>query len=189
MVKHCTVNTTISSSNLDESVCMYILCLIFIFLFMFELFNGLAATVASGILPPIQCILWLIILFITTGIILFQDGAETIGILYVLIYVGAIAILFLFIVSLIDTDEIEDDNDVDSSNEASPWLWVLLTIIIVPFINIEERVFIESEQHITTMFNELEIIGTVLYTEYALLLIIIGIILILSVIGAIAITK
>jgi NADH:ubiquinone oxidoreductase subunit 6 (subunit J) len=44
-------------------------------------------------------------------------------------------------------------------------------------------------EEVINTFNELVIVGTQLYTEYAILLLITGIILILSVIGAIAITK
>lgn len=102
------------------------------------------------------------------------------GILYILIYVGAIAILFLFILSLLKIDYRNQGN-------ISPLIITILMICLIPLDLTYETYGIISE--IDNSWNELVIVGNQLYTEYAILLVITGVILILSVIGAIAITK
>jgi NADH:ubiquinone oxidoreductase subunit 6 (subunit J) len=102
------------------------------------------------------------------------------GILYILVYVGAIAILFLFILSLLKID-------YHPSDKLSYSLLGFLAIIFLPldlFSNING-----IAETISFTSNELYIIGNLFYTDYSILLIIIGIVLILSIIGAIGITK
>lgn len=145
-----------------------------------NLISGLSSLLAIGLLSPVQSILWLIILFTSTAICLYSQGYALMGILYILIYVGAIAILFLFILSLLKIDYTPQGN-------ISPLVITLLSISLIPLDLTYETYGIVME--IEDVWNELIVVGNQLYTEYAILLIITGLILILSVIGAIAITK
>lgn len=158
-----------------------------------NLISGLSSLLAIGILTPVQSILCLIILFVSTAICLYSQGFVLMGILYILIYVGAIAILFLFILSLLKIDA----PSPKGYHTISP---LLLTLIIITFIpldllygNPSSNIGLENSYGIVigieNTWNELVVVGDQLYTEYAILLIITGLILILSVIGAIAITK
>ena len=124
------------------------------------LISGISSILAIGLLSPVQSIVCLIVLFVSAAISLYSNGFVLMGILYVLIYVGAIAILFLFILSLLNTYGI-----VENVNIAYPFNSLL-----------------DWDLELTT-------VGSLLYTEYAIPMILIGLILILSVIGAIAITK
>lgn len=145
-----------------------------------NLISGISSLLAIGILTPVQSILCLIILFLSTAICLYNQGFILMGILYILIYVGAIAILFLFILSLLKIDYTPQGN-------ISPLIITMLIIILIPLDLMYDSLGIVT--NVDNVYNELVIVGNQLYTEYAILLIIIGIILILSVIGAIAITK
>ena len=62
-----------------------------------SLISGIASILAIGLLSPVQSILALILLFVTVAINLYTSGYVLMGILYILVYVGAIAILFLLI--------------------------------------------------------------------------------------------
>lgn len=145
-----------------------------------NLISGISSLLAIGLLSPVQSILWLIILFTSTAICLYSQGFVLMGILYILIYVGAIAILFLFILSLLKID-------YTPQGKISPLVITLLSISLIPLDLTYETYGIVME--IEDVWNELVVVGNQLYTEYAILLIITGLILILSVIGAIAITK
>lgn len=145
-----------------------------------NMISGISSILAISILTPVQSILCLIILFVSTAICLYSQGFVLMGILYVLIYVGAIAILFLFILSLLKIDYIPE-------NKISPLIITILIICLIPLDLTYETFGIVMDKE--TVWNELVIVGNQLYTEYSILLIITGIILILSVIGAIAITK
>ena len=145
-----------------------------------NLISGISSLLAIGILTPVQSILCLIILFVSTAICLYSQGFVLMGILYVLIYVGAIAILFLFILSLLKIE-------YTALGTISPFIVTLLAICLIPLdITYETYGIVTQIENVT---DELVIVGNQLYTEYAILLILTGIILILSVIGAISITK
>ena len=145
-----------------------------------NLISGISSLLAIGILTPVQSILCLIILFVRTAICLYSQGFVLMGILYVLIYVGAIAILFLFILSLLKIE-------YTPQGTITPLIVTLLAICLIPLdITYETYGIVTQIENVT---DELVIVGNQLYTEYAILLILTGIILILSVIGAISITK
>lgn len=145
-----------------------------------KLISGISSLLALGMLTPVQSILCLIVLFVSTAISLYSEGFILMGILYVLIYVGAIAILFLFILSLLNIE-------YKPQGSMKP---IIITILLVSLIPLD----LSYETYgITTEFNlindELWVVGVQFYTEYAILLLITGLILIISVIGAISITK
>jgi NADH:ubiquinone oxidoreductase subunit 6 (subunit J) len=90
-----------------------------------NLISGISSLLAIGILTPVQSILCLIILFVSTAICLYSQGYILMGILYILIYVGAIAILFLFILSLLKIDYRNQGN-------ISPLIITILMICLIP---------------------------------------------------------
>lgn len=142
--------------------------------------SGISSILAIGLLSPVQSILCMVILFVSTAFSLYSYGFELMGILYILVYVGAIAILFLFILSLLKIE-------YHPSNKLSYTLLGFLSILFLPldiFTNIDG-----IAETVTFTSNELQIIGNLFYTDYSILLIIIGIILILSIIGAIGLTR
>lgn len=145
-----------------------------------NIISGISSLLAIGLLSPVQSILWLIILFISTAVCLYNQGFMLMGILYILIYVGAIAILFLFILSLLKID-------YTPQGKISPLIVTLLTISLIPLDLTYETYGIIMG--IENVWNELIVVGNQFYTEYSILLIITEIILILSVIGAIAVTR
>lgn len=145
-----------------------------------NLISGISSLLAIGILTPVQSILCLIVLFVSTAICLYSQGYVLMGILYILIYVGAIAILFLFILSLLKIDYRNQGN-------ISPLVITIIMVCLIPLDLSYETYGIITE--VDSVWNELVVVGNQLYTEYAILLVITGVILILSVIGAIAITK
>ena len=143
-----------------------------------SLISGIASILAIGLLSPVQSILALILLFVTVAINLYTSGYVLMGILYILVYVGAIAILFLFILSLLNIE-------YKPTGGMHPLVIVLILIPLIP-LDIAFEPIVES---VSTTYNELSIVGTLFYSEYAPMLVIIGIILIVSVIGAIAMTR
>ncbi len=68
-----------------------------------------AVTVASAILVifarnPVHSVLWLIVAFFNAAGLMLMVGAEFIALLLVIVYVGAVAVLFLFVVMMLDID-------------------------------------------------------------------------------------
>src|SRR5690349_23333942 len=68
-----------------------------------------ALTVLSGVLVvmsrnPVHSVLWLILAFFNAAGLMVLAGAEFIAMLLVIVYVGAVAVLFLFVVMMLDID-------------------------------------------------------------------------------------
>ena len=68
-----------------------------------------AMTIASAVLVifarnPVHSVLWLILAFFNAAGLMLMTGAEFIALLLVIVYVGAVAVLFLFVVMMLDID-------------------------------------------------------------------------------------
>nr|QMQ98343.1 Nad6 [Metschnikowia drakensbergensis] len=154
---------------------------------MLNLISGLSSILAMGILTPVQSILWLIILFVSTAMSLYNDNYMLMGMLYMLMYVGAMAMLFLFILSLLKMEYMPQGN-------MSPLMMTLMCVCFMPLDIMSNPQLVMGEYNSIMMelnetFNELMVVGNQFYTEYAMLLMMTGLMLMLSVVGAMAMTK
>ena len=157
----------------------------------------------------IVSIIYLISLYINVSIYLYFTGLGVMGLLYILVYVGAIAILFLFILSLINL-KISELSVTSNKQDIICILIILITLIYISnyVLNVEsindiislnnndligESVEIYNVLNINwndlSSYSELKIIGELLYTQYSITMLIIGLILLLAIIGVIIITK
>lgn len=157
----------------------------------------------------IVSIIYLISLYINVSIYLYFTGLGVMGLLYILVYVGAIAILFLFILSLINL-KISELSVTSNKQDIIFILIILITLIYISnyVLNVEsindiislnnndligESVEIYNVLNINwndlSSYSELKIIGELLYTQYSITMLIIGLILLLAIIGVIIITK
>ena len=60
---------------------------------------------------PISSVFWLVVAFVNAALLLLLLGIEFIPILFIIVYVGAIAILFLFVVMLLNIKLVELDQN------------------------------------------------------------------------------
>lgn len=168
---------------------------------------------------PIISVLFLIGLFVNMSVLLILVGYNFIGLSYILVYVGAVSILFLFILMLINIriSEIisETDNDIPLAiltvmlfyyiiGQVLPFNLVdksILTYLSNSFLdniqindnqyfNFEQIVYASSKSWDSSLVDITQIssIGNIMYTSYAIWLIIVSIILLLAMIGSIVIT-
>nr|QMQ98313.1 Nad6 [Metschnikowia sp. 03-147.1] len=145
-----------------------------------NMMSGLSSLLAMGLLSPVQSMLWLMMLFVSTAMSLYNQDFMLMGILYMLMYVGAIAMLFLFMLSLLKMDYMPQGN-------VSPLMMTLLCVCFMPLdltYNYNGMII-----ELNDTINELMVVGNQFYTEYAMLLIMTGLMLMLSVVGAMAITR
>lgn len=147
---------------------------------------------------PIVSILYLIGLFLSIASYLIIIGISFIGLSYLLVYVGAVSILFLFILMLIN---VRISELLSETGNSIP----LVIIIALSFSSVLQNllfsstfVFKDSAKvlFITTSSwdgnlienNHITSIGNVMYTNYSIWLIITSVILLLAMVGAIVIT-
>lgn len=146
----------------------------------------------------IYSVLFLVLSFITSASILFLFECEFIALMFITIYVGAIAVLFLFVVMMLDIKTIYFTKDTLKYFPFGSFIGFvfLIEILLVvsrnfkinPYQNSLLSNFYVNWFDKIDSFTDLEAIGQVLYTYYVLQFLIAGIILLLAVIGSVVLT-
>ena len=137
---------------------------------------------------PVHSVMFLILTFFSAAGLFILMGAEFIALLLVMVYVGAVAVLFLFVVMMLDVDFVELKQG---------FLQYLPAGIIVAFILLAEMILVGAAyfagdgRRVVVPEGEatnLERFGEVLYTQYAGAFEAAGLILLVAMIGAIVLT-
>ena len=155
-----------------------------------------ALTIASAILVifarnPVHSVLWLIVAFFNAAGLMLLVGAEFIAMLLVIVYVGAVAVLFLFVVMMLDIDFAELRAGFVSYLPFGLLIALVLLAEIVLGIGLWSAGPIELAQRAAPANPELsniQAIGGILYTRYIFLFEAAGIVLLVAMIGAIVLT-
>ena len=148
---------------------------------------------------PIVSVLYLIMLFSCISGYLIFLGINFIGLSYLLVYVGAVSILFLFILMLIN---IRVSELISNTNNNIPLAILVILALFIPYNSLSPYTKTNLNYDITSIFfvssnnwdnNIVDIIditsiGNVMYTNYSIWLIITSIILLLAMVGSIIIT-
>jgi len=173
---------------------------------LFSIISGILVIISRN---PIVSVLYLIGLFLNISIYLILIGLNFIGLSYLLVYIGAVSILFLFILMLIDVRVSELHHNTNNS------LYLSIIIALIFYINVgsiipfsintggllyeslydiisyeyESISYVVSNSWDGTISETHDIIniGNILYTNFSIWLIISSLILLLAMVGAIII--
>ncbi len=139
---------------------------------------------------PVHSVLWLITAFVgATGLFVLL-GAEFIAMLLMIVYVGAVAVLFLFVVMMLDVDFAELKAGMAQYLPVGLLIGVILLIelgLIFGTWATADGVAVLAQPMVGEVPNT-EALGRVIYTEYLLLFQLAGLILLVAMIGAIVLT-
>jgi len=133
---------------------------------------------------PVRSVMWLIATFFTTAGLFVLIGAEFIAMLLIVVYVGAVAVLFLFVVMMLDVDSVELKQGFLSY---LPIGALIALGLLAELILVTTATWGTAEPVTPTRFGAEEI-GLVLYDEYLFVFQAAGIVLLLAMIGAIVLT-
>ena len=169
------------------------------FLFYFFSFSLiLSSLMVISVQNAVHSVLFLVLSFISSASLLFLLECEFIALLFIMIYVGAIAVLFLFVVMMLDTKIVNIKKDLVKYFPFGSLIGILFSFEVFLLIskNFTSNSYINSVLYNfhTNWFDkldtltELESIGQILYTNYVLQFLIAGNILLLSAIGAVSLT-
>ena len=164
-----------------------------VFAFTFYLFA--VSTVAGGLMTvvsrnPVHSVLWLILAFLSSAGLFVTLGAEFVAMLLIIVYVGAVAVLFLFVVMMLDVDFAELKAEM---TKYLP-LGLLIGVVILMQLALALGVWGFSdgvEGRIAAPTGDLDntrALGMLLYDKYILLFQLSGLILLVAMIGAIVLT-
>lgn len=160
----------------------------------FYLFAGVLVASAFMVIAsrnPVHSVLFLILCFVNAAGLFILIGAEFLGLILVVVYVGAVAVLFLFVVMMLDVDFVE---------LRQGFLQYLPIGVLVGVIFLAELVLVVGSwatsstlattplpQAATGLTNTQQL-GRVLYTDYVYFFQAAGFVLLVAMIGAIVLT-
>ena len=135
---------------------------------------------------PVNSVLFLVLAFLNSTFLFILIGAEFVGIILAIVYIGAVAILFLFVVMMLD---IQITSLVLNVKRYTPLAVLFAGIILAEIIYLSVFKSNNPSLNLISKYeNNTEQIGNVLYTDYFLEFQLSGIVLLLAMIGAIVLT-
>ena len=166
-----------------------------IFFFIFSFVAIIAAVMVTVSKNTVHSVFFLILDFISVSCLFIMIGAEFLGMMMLIVYVGAVAVLFLFVVMMLNVAQ--QNNPLINSNENSSHIPVGLIISLIIFFeliiviggwkfkpDLATSVSLLVDQNVTNTHS----IGSVLYTDYIHVFQLSGMILLVAMIGAIVLT-
>ena len=160
-----------------------------LFFFLFSSITVLSAIAVISSRNPVHSVLFLILAFVNSAGLFVLAGAEFLAMILLIVYVGAVAVLFLFVVMMLNINLEEIKTQVKKYFYSGLFVGlVLLAELFFSFSNLDlirnKNIPITKDDNLTNS----HLIGSVMYTEYIHLFQISGVILLLSMIGAIVLT-
>ena len=158
----------------------------------FYLFATLTIASALAVIfarNPVHSVLWLIVAFFNAAGLMLLLGAEFIAMLVVIVYVGAVAVLFLFVVMMLDIDfaQLRRGFTANLPFGIIIALVLLAEIVVALFARQAGPAFAGHEVAAATQPN-IVAIGQLLYSRYLFAFELAGLILLVAMIGAIVLT-
>jgi NADH-quinone oxidoreductase subunit J len=157
-----------------------------------------AVTVLAGLMVttsrnPVHSVLWLILAFLSSAGLFVLLGAEFVAMLLIIVYVGAVAVLFLFVVMMLDVDFAELKGEMVKYMP----LGMLIGVVLLMQLSLGIGAWVQADgamglrQSVTPDIAQMEntrAIGLLIYDKYLLLFQLSGLILLVAMIGAILLT-
>ena len=166
-----------------------------IFFYTFSLIAILSAIMVTVSRNTVHSVFFLILDFISVSCLFIMIGAEFLGMIMLIVYVGAVAVLFLFVVMMLNV--VEQKNTLFESSSSGKHIPIGLLISLIIFF--EVIIVIGGWKYKPDLLNSISLnisseltnthsLGYVLYTDYIHLFQLSGIILLVAMVGAIVLT-
>jgi len=160
----------------------------------FYLFSGVIVASAVMVISsrnPVHSVLYLILCFFNAAGLFILMGAEFLAMILVVVYVGAVAVLFLFVVMMLDVDFVELRqgmlNYLPVGGTIGLILLVELALVVGSWVADPGAIRIAAAPTPAGMTNT-EALGRILYTQYVYYFQAAGLVLLVAMIGAIVLT-
>ncbi len=163
--------------------------LIAFYLFAVMVVGSAALTIFAR--NPVHSVLWLILAFFNAAGLMLLAGAEFIAMLLIIVYVGAVAVLFLFVVMMLDIDFAELRSGFARYAPLGVLLIVVLAAEMIFAVGAWSAGSLALSQRIAPTPDEIpniQALGTLIYTRYLFIFEAAGLVLLVAMIGAIVLT-
>ena len=166
-----------------------------IFFYTFSIIAVISAIMVTASKNTVHSVFFLILDFISISCLFIMIGAEFLGMIMLIVYVGAVAVLFLFVVMMLNVAQ--QKNQWFGSKDSSKHIPVGLIISTLIFVEIliviggwkyKPEIFDINNSINQTYVSNTHSLGKILYTDYIHVFQISGMILLVAMIGAIVLT-
>ena len=171
---------------------MLVHSLFFYFFSIIAVFSAIMVTISKN---TIYSVFFLILVFVSVSILFIMIGAEFLGMIMLIVYVGAVAVLFLFVVMMLNI--VEQITKRSSRKGFINYISVGSIVGVIIFLELlvviggwkYKGTFIPlSDININVDLSNTHALGNILYTDYIHLFQIAGMILLVAMVGAITLT-
>lgn len=140
---------------------------------------------------PIDSVIFLILSFCNASIILFIFNSEFLGLLFIMIYVGAVAVLFLFVIMMLNVKS-EFQFNFNVSQVFLSFFFIIFLFFFLKRLFVFDEFFNKNFLELNILFVDclynIDILGQILYNYFFVCFLIAGFILLVSLIGSIVLT-
>ncbi len=166
-----------------------------IFFYFFSLIAIISAVMVTVSKNTVHSVFFLILDFISVSCLFIMIGAEFLGMIMLIVYVGAVAVLFLFVVMMLNVSQ--QKNEWFSSVKISTHIPVGLIVSLIIFVELiiviggwkyKPELLDSISLEISNEITNTQSLGSVIYTDYIHLFQLSGMILLVAMIGAIVLT-
>ena len=165
-----------------------------IFFYFFSIIAIFSSLMVITSRNTVNSVFFLILDFISVGCLFIMVGAEFLGMIILIVYVGAVAVLFLFVVMMLNVAEQKQSWFIGKKSTHIPSglivgiLIFLELLVVIGGWKYKDNVMSSNSLVVNEKISNTHQIGSVMYTDYILYFQISGIILLLAMIGAILLT-
>ena len=166
-----------------------------LFFYFFSIITILSSVMVVVSRNTVYSVFFLILVFVSVSILFIMIGAEFLGMIMLIVYVGAVAVLFLFVVMMLNIAEQKTKkpdrkgliNNITVGTLVGLIIFLELLVVIGGWKY--KRTFTPlSDTNISTGLSNTHQLGNILYTDYIHLFQISGMILLVAMVGAITLT-
>ena len=166
-----------------------------LFFYFFSIITVFAAVMVTVSRNRVYSVFFLILVFISISILFIMIGAEFLGMIMLIVYVGAVAVLFLFVVMMLNiTEQLTKRssrrgliNNISVGSIVGIIIFLELLVVIGGW-KYKGTFFPLSTTNLNLSISNTHALGNILYTDYIHLFQISGMILLIAMIGAITLT-
>ena len=166
-----------------------------IFFYVFSLIAIVSAIMVTVSKNTVHSVFFLILDFISISCLFIMVGAEFLGMIMLIVYVGAVAVLFLFVVMMLNVAQQTNQWLLSEGSSGHIPIGLIVSaliffelIIVIGGWKYKPDIFISNNSTISSEISNTHSLGQVLYTDYIHIFQISGMILLIAMIGAIVLT-
>ena len=166
-----------------------------IFFYVFSLIAIVSAIMVTVSKNTVHSVFFLILDFISISCLFIMVGAEFLGMIMLIVYVGAVAVLFLFVVMMLNVAQQKNQWLLSQASSGHIPVGLIISaliffelIIVIGGWKYKPDLFTSNNLNISSEISNTHSLGQVLYTDYIHIFQISGMILLIAMIGAIVLT-